>query len=98
MIEGIVKTEIMAIGRSDLLPAPREEERAMAAEEPQMKVAPDMIMDVWRSILSHVVPMRATRTKSEGVSIQDTKRALGASGLSTLKSMLLVKKRKKKRD
>src|SRR5690554_4381927 len=88
MIDGIVKTEMMAMGRSDLLLAPSEEARAMAAEEPQINVAPDMIMDVWRSILSQEAPMMATTTKSVGVSIQETKRARGARGFRTVKSML----------
>ena len=87
-MEGMVKTEMMAMGKSALLPAPREEERAMAAEEPQIKVAPDMIMEVWRSILSQLVPIMATTTKSEGVSIHETKSARGARGLRTSKLML----------
>lgn len=87
-MEGIVKTEMMAMGRSALLPAPREAARAMAAEEPQMKVAPDMIMAVWRSILSQETPSIATTTKRVGVSIHETKRARGANGLSTAKLML----------
>jgi len=92
IMEGMVKTEMMAMGRSALFPAPSEDERAMAAEEPQMKVAPDMIILVWRSILSQLVPIMATTTKSEGVSIHDTKSARGANGLRTEMSMLFAEK------
>lgn len=55
----------------------------MAAEEPQIKVAPDMIIEVCLSISNQRQPIKATTINKVGVSNQLTNKARGANGFNT---------------